>query len=235
MNHSLNNSIARLARFVYYHLPPDIRKNIARQTVPLSAVHDYWKEPEASNQPEGYIDGGERSEFLISIIDRYANVDAKILEVGCNVGRNLDYLHRAGFTKLSGIEINQQAIELFRLTFPRTIRDTSIYNLPVEKAIKDLKDEQFDIVFTMAVLQHIHPSSEWVFKEIARITKSYLLTIEDEQATTWLCFPRNYKDVFEKAGMKQVEEVPCQVVGLGLHYKARIFTKETNSERNETL
>ena len=49
----------------------------------------------------------------------------------------------------------------------------------IEDRIKDM--ERCDLVFTMAVLEHIHLDSEWVFSEMARIAKKYLITIEDEK------------------------------------------------------
>ena len=80
-------------------------------------------------------------------------------------------------------------------------------------------------MFTMAALQHIHPDSEWVFPEIVRITDT-LITVEDEVATTWLCFSRNYKAIFEKLGMKQIEALSCaNVPGLSCDYIARVFGK----------
>ena len=40
------------------------------------------------------------------------NKNLKILELGCNVGRNLNFLLNNNFKNLSGIEINMNAIEL---------------------------------------------------------------------------------------------------------------------------
>jgi hypothetical protein len=53
----------------------------------------------------------------------------------------------------------------------------------VEDVVKSFGDRTFDLVFTMAVLEHIHTTSEWVFEEIVRITNRYVVTIEDERGT----------------------------------------------------
>ena len=149
-----------------------------------------------------------------------------ILEIGCNVGRNLNYLFLAGFKKLVGIEINKKAIRLLKQSYPELARYAKIYNKPVEEVITGFKNGAFDIVFTMAVLQHIHPDSEFIFSEIARVTNRFLVTIEDERGISWRHFPRNYKRVFESLGLEQVEEFNCRgVPGLGGNFSARVFKK----------
>lgn len=192
-------------------------------------LYQYWKHPwkfDNSNLPEGYLKPKERSLFLLKIMKPYANSNEKILEIGCNVGRNLNFLFLEGFKKLEGIEINQKAVQLLNQSYPEMVRYAKIYNLPVEEIIKEFKDCEFGIVFTMAVLEHIHTDSEWIFTEMVRITEKYLITIEDERALSWRHFPRKYKKIFEHYGMKQIQEFSCnQVDGLGSNYFARIFKK----------
>lgn len=190
-------------------------------------LHQYWREPwDGTNLPEGYLVGKARSQFLVEIVKRHATPKAKILEIGCSVGRNLHYLFLAGFRNLEGIEISEKALELLKQAYPEMARHTKIHNVPVEEIITELKDCEFDIVFTMALLQHIHLDSEWIFPEIVRITKDFLVTIEDERCISWRHLPRNYKKVFEPLGMKQIEEINCSEVGkLGSNFYARIFKK----------
>ncbi len=173
---------------------------------PRDSLLHYWRSPwNGSNLPQEYLEGKTRSLFLVEIIKRYAETNAKILEVGCGVGRNLNYLFLAGFKELSGIEISENAVQLLKQSYPEMAVHIKIYNMPVEEVIRHFKDDEFDVVFTMAVLEHIHPDSEWIFPEIARITKDYLITIEDERSLSWRHFPRCYKRIFEPLGMKQTE------------------------------
>lgn len=61
---------------------------------------------------------------------------------------------------------------------------------------------------------------------MVRISKTYLITIEDEKDIPWRHFPRCYKKVFESPGMKQIEEINCsKVEGLPSGFIARIFKK----------
>ena len=68
-------------------------------------LHRFWRHPwdSSRNLPIDYLrEGEERSQFLVDLIKGYVEPNAKILEIGCNVGRNLNYLFNAGYTKLGG-------------------------------------------------------------------------------------------------------------------------------------
>lgn len=193
-----------------------------------SEIWEYWKNPnDGKNSPLNYLKHKKRSQFLVKLIKKYAKPNSNILEIGCNAGRNINYLYCSNFRKLSGIEINKKAVQLLRTSYPTMAKLAKIYNSPVEEIIKKFTNRQFDIVFTMAVLEHIHENSEWIFYEMTRITNSFIITIEDEKCISWRHFPRNYKKIFEKLRMKQVEAINCIKEEHGLHsnFVARIFKK----------
>ncbi|KPK42876.1 MAG: hypothetical protein AMJ78_00885 [Omnitrophica WOR_2 bacterium SM23_29] len=178
--------------------------------------------------PSEYLKGRERSVFLLNLVKKYMDEKSKILEIGCNVGRNLNELFCAGFKDLSGIEISKNALETMKAAYHDMAKAIVIYNSPVEDKIKDFEDNAFDVVFTMAVLEHIHTDSEFIFSHMARITKKLLITIEDEKGLSWRHFPRNYKNVFEGLGLKQFEEISfgnSKIPGLTKHFVCRIFKK----------
>jgi SAM-dependent methyltransferase len=175
-------------------------------------LRDYWRDPpDAGNRPEAYLGAGTelRSAFLVDMLQAHAAPEARLLEIGCNVGRNLNALREAGFTRLAGIEINPQAVEAMRTRFPALAATAEIHLAPVEEIVSEIGTRAFDWIYTMAVLEHIHADSEWVFAELARIAGSGIVTVEDEQAKTWRHFPRNYQHVFEGAGLRQLSEVAC--------------------------
>ena len=191
-------------------------------------LHEYWKQPwHAGNVAENYRTGHGRSKMLVDIVKPLADTNSKILEIGCNVGRNLKHLHDAGYRNLHAIEISERAIELFRETYPEVADATTIHNAPIEQVINTFQDGEFDLVFTMAVLEHIHTSSEWIFPEMVRITNRTLLTIEDERGLSWRHFPRNYRKIFEPLGVAQQAEQSCEgVEGLNASFVARTFAKK---------
>lgn len=190
-------------------------------------LHNYWRKPsDVGNFPNAYIKPIQRSRFLYNCISKYSDNNAKILELGCNVGRNLNYLFEAGYKHLTAIEISENAIKTLKETYPKMARELDIYHSTIEDAITKFNKGQFHIVYTMAVLEHIHTDSEWIFREIARITKSYLITIEDESSISDRHFPRNYKNIFEPLGFVQVQENLCLESGLGGSFRLRVFRKK---------
>jgi len=151
------------------------------------------------------------------------------LEIGCNVGRNINYLYINSYKNLEAIEISSDALNLFEQNYPDTYQNVTIRNQPVEEALPEIEENRFDLIFTMAVLEHIHDKNdEWLFNEIVNKTSKYMLTIEDESKSSWRHFPRNYRNVFERAGMEQILEERCNLENHGLSdvFMVRLFIKK---------
>lgn len=102
------------------------------------------------------------------ILKDFESIDkeAKILEVGCNVGRNLHVLHQNGFKNLYGIDIQSQAIEKLKERVPNV-------NAQVSSALElPFRDSFFDVVYTAGVLIHISPDDiAAAVEEICRCVK----------------------------------------------------------------
>jgi SAM-dependent methyltransferase len=195
-------------------------------------VQRYWRTPpDQGNLPESYFQGAARSTWLVELVRQHLALDpdrARILEIGCNVGRNLDRLFAAGYRDLTGIEINEDAVRLLRLTFPGLAAAAKIHVGPVEEKINAFADGEFDLLFTMAVLEHIHEDSAWIFAEMARATKGLLITVEDEREFSQRHFPRDYERIFTALGLRQVQSLECSgIEGLGPGFFARVFRKES--------
>ncbi len=192
----------------------------------LEQVHEYWRAPpDANNAAHRYAEvSPARSEALVQVLERYVPKQGKILEVGCNAGRNLHYLAQAGFKKLAAIEISEAAIEQMAQSFPTIRAKVDIRIGPVEEMISTFSVGEFEAIFTMAVLVHIHPRSDWVMLEIARRARKYLVIIEDEKTVSTRHFVRNYKEVFEPYGFRQVEEI-WPFPGLPKSYRCRVFKR----------
>jgi len=97
----------------------------------------------------------------------------KILEVGANVGSQLDGLQKMGFTNLLGIDINREAIETSKANLKGIdIILASALDLP-------FKNNYFDLVFTSGVLIHISPDNmKQIISEITRCSKKYIWGFE---------------------------------------------------------
>jgi len=210
-------------------------KNFARspeeilKSVRSSNLQEYWKNPDDGlNNPELFLmpDGWLRSVRLFEIIRALIppEQNPKILEIGSNVGRNLMMLWFGKYRILTGIELSERAIVMMRKTFCDSMSIT-VHAGEIEKLIYNLTTNSFDIIFTMAVLEHLPPQSEHVFSQIVRVMKQYLVTVEDERSLSWRHFPRRYDTVFKSFGLKQVKTIK-NIDGLPRSFVCRIFRKE---------
>ena len=70
-----------------------------------------------------------------------------------------------------------------------------------------LADDSFDLVFTMAVIEHIHPDEAHVFDEMVRIAHD-VLAIEPENRLTHRQFPHDVPEIFTSRGLTLVDSTP---------------------------
>jgi SAM-dependent methyltransferase len=194
--------------------------------LPKDDLHAFWRAPDAPNRPEEYVGHTGRSRFLVEFVRPYVGPEPTILEIGCNVGRNLAHLYDAGYRHLTGIEINGDALRLLADTYPEMAQASRLINAPVEDAIREIPDGSIDLVYTMAVLEHIHPDSEWIFDDIVRISRRAVVTVEDEHGTSIRHTPRDYRQIFESRGLHQVAHQSIDAEGgFGTAFEARVFTQ----------
>ena len=158
------------------------------------ALREFWTQPEPEgNAPASYIGQVQRSEVLAEIIADLPK-DARILEVGTNVGRNLAYLYDAGWTQVEGIEISPHAVALLRSTYPQ-MEDRPIHLGAAEDILPTLEGP-FGLVFTMAVLEHIHPDSASVFDDMARLAPRLVCIEPRADHISHRQFPHDIPEIF---------------------------------------
>jgi pseudaminic acid biosynthesis-associated methylase len=120
--------------------------------------------------------------------------DARILEVGCNVGNQLRLLQGMGYHNLFGIEIQAYAVKLARKrTAGIRLVNSSGLEIP-------FNDSFFDVVFTSGVLIHIAPENlRTALTEIHRCTRDYIWGLEYFAPEVTEVVYRGYKDLMWKA------------------------------------
>jgi 2-polyprenyl-3-methyl-5-hydroxy-6-metoxy-1,4-benzoquinol methylase len=139
---------------------------------------EYWASPyDEPNSPIAYSKHNKRSEYLLSVLPLYVKNTESILEIGCNIGRNLNALFENGYTNLTGIDINAEALKQSKKVYPNL--DVNLINQTIENWVSE--KDKFDCIFSMAVMVHIPYESDWVFKKISKKAKKTLITIEDEK------------------------------------------------------
>lgn len=147
------------------------------------SVRNAWVNRAGEHSPAYYAYYGpnETSTVIRDILGEHLPRDAAVLELGCGSGRHLEHLADHGFENLSGVDINAEAFDTMRETYPELAADGTFYCGPIEDVIEEFDDGQFDAVYSVETLQHLHPDVEWVFEEIARITDDVLVTAEIEE------------------------------------------------------
>ena len=184
----------------------------------LAAWHD--RSGEFSPDYYAYYGPNETSERIRRILDGAIDRDGAVLELGCSSGRHLSHLYDHGYRDLTGIEINEQAREVMESTFPDLADAGTFHFDAIEDVIADFSDGEFDAVYSVETLQHIHPDNAWVYEEIARVTDDVLVTVEIEAPTEgpgsgdasvnyvnedFPLYYRNWNRVFSPLGFTEVD------------------------------
>lgn len=148
-------------------------------------IREEWAERSGEYSPTyyAYYGADETSELLRSILEDHVEKDAAILEVGCSSGRHLAALSDAGFSDLTGVDINADALDVLAETYPELAASGSFHAMAIEEFVTDVADGAYDVVFSVETLQHLHPDVNWAFEELARIVDDLLITVENEGGT----------------------------------------------------
>lgn len=195
---------------------PEMAENLRR----------FWLNPLEGNQPQDYARATQRSEFLVKLVQGLSPAPASILEVGCNCGRNLYHLFRAGYRMLSGIDLLDTSQEMSTF-FPGF--EAQFACGPAEEILPEVAPQSIDLVFTMAVLAHLSAEQMAVVAPaMAAIASQYLVTVEDEVRGWPINHARNYWQVFQPFGFRQIMRVQTiePKYDLDEGFVARVFQRE---------
>jgi SAM-dependent methyltransferase len=186
----------------------------------------YWRRPnDGKNDPEEYLLPRGRSDWLLKRLGSFLRREYRILEVGCNSGRNLDFLQERGYQNVYGIEVSPGAVAVLGREFPWLKAEGRITTGAAEHVLPGMSDGSFDVVLTMACLMHVHPDSiQEVCRQIGRVAGRLVVIAEPfEVSGSWRSFSRDYDGLF--AGL--TVEKACPVEGVaGLEgFQLRIYGK----------
>ena len=163
---------------------------------------EYWRRQgkSGSHGYGTYINRGKIFyEFLFTecINNLGDNREIEILEVGCNVGGNLNFLKESGYKNLHGVDIGEKAIQYGKEIHPEL-------NLHCQDALEFLEqqpDNYYDFVFTVGCLINI--SNPRIYKELYRVSKDIIMHKERDSR-----LPSNYKKLMDNCELIYEEEQP---------------------------
>jgi SAM-dependent methyltransferase len=133
-------------------------------------VDAYW---DAVDDPAADTRAKRRSAWLADL-DVFAGAQS-VLELGCNVGRNLWMLtRRHPGLAVAGVDINPEAVALARRHVDGDLFVGDLYDLAAT-----LGDRRADVVFTMGVLIHLHPDTlPAILREMAARARRAVVLVE---------------------------------------------------------
>lgn len=205
----------------------------------VSDLHARWMN---KDNGQAYAVGEEKSRFLYDFIAwsqeelqtpmfRFKE-DVKVLELGCNSGRNLAFFKERGFYHLYGVDINASAIALKDELF----KDLScqLECKPIEQFVaEEARDgDKYDLVFSVATLGHIHPDCiKDVVSNIVKIIQypvGIFACVECNSSSDDYEFAHDYKGLLKNAGLELIaEQKLTKETGFDDRYTARIFVKRS--------
>lgn len=193
--------------YIYRHVCFPIARCLAMHgyAYPLMAnEREYWSSRQIGHEhgPEKYIKEDIITFTAFSDLLEVVNDDASFLEIGCNAGRHLNYLLEKGYRKLGGIEINEDSIsKMMKDVFPELYEIGKFYIGNAAEEIKRIPDNSYDVTFSIAVLEHIHPEDISLFKDMVRVTKKYVAVMTTENSKVG---PYDFGKLFENLGCKTI-------------------------------
>ncbi|WP_265108482.1 class I SAM-dependent methyltransferase [Halosolutus halophilus] len=145
-------------------------------------VRRRWADRSRAYSPEYYAYYGpdERSERLRTVLDERVDRDAAVLELGCSSGRHLAHLAEHGYANLTGIDVNDDAFDVMERAYPDLAATGTFHHGAIESVVPSFDDDQFDVVYSIETLQHLHPSCDWLVDDLDRVTAELLVTAEVE-------------------------------------------------------
>ncbi len=158
------------------------------------------------NRPNNYA---QKTNEILKFLNHFWTPEipksSSVLELGCNCGANLYWLHQFGFKDVRGIEINSNAIEHLKASFPEFAGSVKVQQGDIAELLPKMPSGSVDLIFTMGVSMHIHPKNDFIFKEMARVSRRFICTIEPEASNSNYVFARNYRRIFQRLGVHQLK------------------------------
>ena len=169
------------------------------------------------------------------------NSDSKVIELGCNVGRNLKEAQKRYGCEVYGVDINQYVIDKCNSEFG-TDDNFKKLNLDDGKALSIYNDNEFDLSITCGFLMHIPASKDQSGKhhlvsEILRISKHAWFYEFYKPEHVWYDYKKGGCTTGEDlinydARLRTTGDIPYPVGGCYHGFKFYTFSKDLTDQKN---
>ena len=160
----------------------------------------YWEKRERGTPhgPDQYVELQESSHILIDeVVQHTSGLSAPILDLGCNVGRHLNALHKLGYTNLYGIDVQREAFEHMERIFPEVKKTVHFDQGTFQDCLPRVADRFFEVVFTHGATVELVPPSFPICRHMGRIASKAVGLVINE---TGQAYPRLWETEFLRAG-----------------------------------
>lgn len=186
------------------------------EIVPLLQLYDFLSQERATGQ---YYPAApkwsSRSQSIINLLSPLITKEDSILEIGCNTGRNLNHLWQSGYQNLRGMEISEHIVKRLRIEYP-CLAMIPVDVGPAELSIQKYDGKSVDVIFTMSVLEHLHPDRRFLFGEIARVARKFVLAIEPRHGKrSHMQYPWDIQKEFTAVGLACIDTKPWSALWAG--------------------
>jgi SAM-dependent methyltransferase len=179
----------RARRFLCTFLPFLVRKQGGAST------KAHWEQHPTT--PFDGIDPASQvqmDEIMALVPDRHA----AILDMGCNVGRHLDYLYRHGYRNLRGVDFSGAAIRDSARRYPE-MNAASRLSVASFQDFLTSSPEAVDLVYTRgATFELVHPDFPLI-PRVCAIARRYVVLVIAEAAHA---YPRFWEYEFARQGFE---------------------------------
>jgi len=144
----------------------------------------FWSQQHWQKQGHGNMHGynhycTERPAIAVILAETYRLIqkDASILDLGCNCGYMINRLKHEGYNNITGVDINQNAIEYGKKHFG--LQDTELICGSFEDILPRIyrENRKFELVYTIgATVELVHPSFD-IIKYLCEISDRYIILI----------------------------------------------------------
>ncbi|MGZ8229703.1 MAG: class I SAM-dependent methyltransferase [Burkholderiales bacterium] len=180
----------RARRFACTFLPFLVRRQSGAGT------REHWEKHPTVSAFEG-IDPASQAQ-MDEIMALAPERDAAILDLGCNVGRHLAYLHAHGYRNLRGVDWSESAIRDMAQRYP----DMHAHAKLTRASFQDFLSaavEPMDLVYTRgATFELVHPSFPLI-RHVCRIAKRHAVLVISEAGHA---YPRFWEYEFAREGFE---------------------------------
>lgn len=136
--------------------------------------------------------------LMAEVMELATDKQSSILDMGCNVGRHLNYLYQQGYQNLRGVDFSGNAIKDMSRRYPEMHSASQLTVASFQEYLAN-SPEMVDIVYTRgATFELVHPSFPLI-KHVCSIARHYVVMVISE---TGHAYPRFWEYEFARQGFE---------------------------------